>query len=110
MLAATTSSEQPAAANDEVAVDAALSDWSPATPKSANASSSILRSSPSISAETPIDSLLTIIRPADEIRSFDDAFTTGHESSNDSSRAVDHLFASLDDSDLVAEVSLFALV
>ena len=89
-------------------IDAAMIDLSPVSPKSAATSHSAPRSIPSSGTSSAADSLLTIIRPAAAVQSFDDSVAAWQDSSDDTYEAVDQLFASLDESDLLAEVGLLS--
>jgi hypothetical protein len=81
----------------------------PALPSSATSSRSLLRSAPSSDAASTADSLLTIIRPVAETISLDDSPAAGHDLA-DRGEAVDQLFASFDESDLLTDVGLFSIL
>ena len=68
----------------------------------------MLRSTPTSDPASATDALLTIIRPVAEPQSLDGISTVWQEKSDDPSHAVDQLFASLDESELVSEVGLFS--
>jgi hypothetical protein len=107
--AALSQTVEPAAAANELVVDAAMVDLSPAIPSSATTPRSLLRSAPSSAAASAADSLLTIIRPVAETVSLGDSTPAWHDSV-DRGEAVDQLFASFDESDLVTDVGLLSLL
>jgi hypothetical protein len=96
------------AVNNDVAVDAAIIDLSPAIAMSSAISHSMLQSNSSSDAATAADSRLTIIRPAAPAQSFDDSDGVRQDSSEDTSEALDQIFASLDESHLLTEFGLFS--
>jgi endonuclease/exonuclease/phosphatase family metal-dependent hydrolase len=103
-------SELSVAANNSVAVDPAMSDISPAGLASGIASHPTLQPFQLSRASASADSLLTIIRPATTTESFDDSADAWQDSSDFTSEAVDQLFASLGESDVLTEVGLFSVV
>jgi endonuclease/exonuclease/phosphatase family metal-dependent hydrolase len=99
--------EQSTVASQEFVVDATVINLSPTLPEFSTTSQLTLRTTSTATASAT-DSLLSILRPATATRPLDDAPATRPESSEDSSDAVDQLFASFDDSDLFAEVGLLS--
>lgn len=120
MLVATSFNESPATASSELEtpatsvneeqVDSALFGWSPTVSKSVTSPPSMLQSTSTSDAAFDPEALLAIIRPVAETQFLDDTSTAWHEASAEPCDAVDQLFASLNDSNLLAEVGLFSSV
>ncbi len=110
LVAASTGSNQAAAVANDTVVDAPVFDvgLSPTVSNLATNSRPTLRWDPPSGSAPSADSLLLMGRSAVATRPLDDILTTRQDSSDTPNDAIDRLFASLEEGDLLADVDLLS--